>query len=248
MNNILRKFKHLTRFTSVGLVLLFAPTVFADSDNEIADPLEPLNRQIFKFNEVVDEHIAIPVAETWQHIPSPIRIGVDNFFSNLDDIMTIINDLLQFKFEQSVSDSARFVTNSSFGLLGFFDVASEWGMPKHDERFADTLGYWGVGNGAYLVIPIWGPSSIRDGIGLIGDIQVYPLGYYYPVAHRNSLQVLKMVNARANLLDATELTSELAFDPYTFTRDSYYQYRQNRIYDGNPPVQILDDSDIENLE
>jgi len=219
-----------------------------DHEIGISDPFEPLNRQIFKFNEVVDEHLAIPVAQTWQYTPAPLRTAVSNFFSNLDDIMTIINDLLQLKFEQTVSDTARFVTNSSFGLLGIFDVATDWGMPKHVERFADSMGYWGIDSGPYLMIPIWGPSSVRDGLGLAADIQVYPLGYYYPVAHRNTLQVFKMVNDRANLLDATELTTEMALDSYTFTRDSYYQYRQNQIYDGNPPVERLDDPEIENLE
>lgn len=230
-------------------MLLFSSfNVIAEEHNQISDPFEPLNRQVYKFNEVVDENLAIPAAEAWQHLPSPLRIGVDNFFSNLDDIMTIINDLLQFKFEQSVSDTARFVTNSTFGLLGVFDVATDWGMPKHDERFADTLGYWGIDSGPYLVLPFWGPSSVRDAIGLAGDVQVYPLTYYYPVDHRNTLQVLKMVNARSNLLDATSLTNELALDPYSFSRDSYHQYRENRIHDGDVPVEIIDDPSIENLE
>lgn len=247
-------FRQLLKIIVIALLLGLNNHTFAGDDNNkynnrgIPDPFEPLNRQFFEFNEVVDEHIAIPVAETWQKVPSPIRTGVDNFFSNLDNIMVIVNDLLQLKFEQSVSDTCRLVTNTSFGLLGFFDVATGWGMPKHDERFADTLGYWGVGPGAYLVIPFWGPSSVRDGLALFGDAQVYPLAYYYPVAHRNSLQVLKMVNTRANLLSATNLTQQMAIDPYTFTRDSYHQFRQNRIYDGNPPVERLNDAEIEDIE
>ncbi len=225
----------------VGFLFMLSSCASNTPDGDVADPLEPANRVIFDFNEGLDKYIAKPIATTYQYTPSPMRTGIRNFFNNLDDVMTIINDLLQFKIEQGITDTMRIIVNSSFGIAGIADVATGWGLPRHNERFADTLGYWGIGSGSYLVIPIWGPSSVRDAVGLTGDIYTYPLAYLYPVALRNSLQGLKMVNTRANLLATTDLTDDVAIDTYSFTRDAYYQWRQNQIYDGNPPDQFIQD-------
>lgn len=142
----------------------------------------------------------------------------------------------------------RVIVNTSFGLFGLFDVASTWELPRHNERFADTLGYWGLGSGPYLVVPIWGPSSLRDAPSLIVDIYSYPLADIYPVRLRNSLQTLRMVSKRTDLLKTTDLAKEIAIDPYIFTRDVYYQWRQNEIYDGNPPELIPQAFDPEEFE
>ncbi|MFK5984198.1 MAG: VacJ family lipoprotein [Pseudomonadota bacterium] len=225
----------------LGLLLILTSCASTTPDGDVSDPLESANRAVFQFNETLDKYLAKPVAQTYQYTPAPVRTGISNFFNNLDDVMTVINDLLQLKIEQGLSDSMRIIANSTFGVAGLADVSTGWGMPRHNERFADTLGFWGVGSGAYLVLPIWGPSSMRDAPALVGDIYTYPLAYLYPVAVRNSLQGLKMVNNRANLLAVTDLTNEVAIDPYTFTRDAYYQWRQNQIYDGNPPEQFPQD-------
>ncbi|MFK5894494.1 MAG: VacJ family lipoprotein [Pseudomonadota bacterium] len=230
------------------LLLILTSCASTTPEGDVADPIEPVNRAVFEFNDTVDKYIAKPIAQTYQYTPSPIRTGISNFFNNLDDVMTVINDILQFKIQQGVADSARIVFNSSFGLLGLVDIASDWDLPRHNERFADTLGYWGLNSGPYLVIPIWGPSSLRDAPALIFDLYTYPLAYLYPVAHRNSLQGLKMVNTRASLLATTDLTEELALDPYAFTRNAYYQWRQNQVYDGNPPEQYQQDFDPDELE
>jgi len=243
---LLRKSLHSIIILSILLVLTSCASTSREGD--VSDPLEPVNRAVFKFNEKVDKYVAKPVAETYLYTPSPIRTGIRNFFNNIEDTMTVLNDVLQLKIQQGLSDSMRVVFNSSFGLLGLVDVASDWDLPRHNERFADTLGYWGINSGPYLVIPIWGPSSIRDATGLAADIYSYPLAYLHPVSHRNSLQGLKMVNDRANLLALTDLTKEVAIDPYAFTRDTYYQWRQNQIYDGNPPEQFPQDFNPDDLE
>lgn len=236
------------RILFLSTLLLLTSCASTTDEGDVSDPLEPVNRAVYEFNETVDKHIAKPIAQTYQYAPSPIRTGIGNFFNNVDDVMTVINDILQFKIHQSITDSVRIVVNSSFGVLGLVDIASGWNLPRHNERFADTLGYWGVNSGPYLVLPIWGPSSFRDATGLAFDIYSYPLAYLHPVRHRNSLQGVKMVSTRAQLLAVTDLTQEVAIDPYAFTRDTYYQWRQNQIYDGNPPEQFPQDFNPDELE
>ena len=230
-------------------MLVLSSCASTTPDGDVADPFEPVNRTVFEFNETVDKYITKPIAETYQYAPSPVRTGVSNFFNNIDDVMTVINDVLQLKIQQGVTDSMRIVFNSTFGLLGMVDVASDWDLPRHNERIADTLGYWGINSGAYLVIPILGPSSLRDAPALAVEVlYTYPLTYLHPIAHRNSLQGIKMVSNRASLLTATELTEEVALDPYAFTRNAYYQWRQNQVYDGDPPEQYQQDFNPEELE
>lgn len=201
------------------------------------DPLEGINRGIYKFNDVADRAVIKPVATAYKTItPSPIRKGINNFFNNLSSITTVINDLLQFKFATAFTDAGRFVINTTFGLAGFIDVASMDNIPQHKEDFGQTLGYWGVGNGAYLVLPIIGPSTLRDATGLTFDTATSDLITYThnigEVRLHNQLRVAQLVDKRAQLLDAGDLIDNASLDPYTFLRDAYLQSRANLIADG----------------
>lgn len=206
------------------------------------DPLEPFNRGVHAFNEDVDRKVLRPVAETYQEkVPSPIRTGVSNFFSNLDDVLVLVNDLLQFKLEQSASDFLRLTTNTVFGLGGLIDVATPMGLPKHQEDFGQTLGTWGVGSGPYLVLPFLGPSTFRDTTGIAATWQADPTLNVSDTGTQAGLVGLRVVDTRAGLLQASRLLDQAALDPYAFMRDSYLQHRRNRIYDGNPPLERFDD-------
>jgi phospholipid-binding lipoprotein MlaA len=207
------------------------------------DPLEPVNRAVFEFNDAADKAVFKPVAQGYRAVlPEIVRAGVRNFFSNLRDPWIALNQLLQGKVEDALSDAWRFFANSTFGMGGIFDIATDMRLPKHNEDFGQTLAVWGVHDGPYLVIPIWGPSTARDGVGLIADAYAY-LPWWIPdwldvqhrVAWQNSLTALDFVNIRANLLDATDILEEAALDRYAFLREAYFQRRRNLIYDGNPP-------------
>ena len=202
------------------------------------DPFEGANRAVYRFNEGFDEAIARPVATAYHDgLHEEIRNRVRNFFSNIADLFIGVNDFLQGKFEDGVIDWARFAFNSTFGLLGLHDIASEGGLEKHNEDFGQTFGRWGVGDGPYLVLPILGSSTLRDGIGTIFDIYTDPVRGVRGNGVRNSAVVLRAVNQRADLLDASRLLEEAALDKYVFQRDAYLQRRRSLIYDGNPPRQ-----------
>ncbi|PKO25043.1 MAG: ABC transporter [Betaproteobacteria bacterium HGW-Betaproteobacteria-8] len=203
------------------------------------DPLEGINRGIYKFNDVADKAVIKPVAGAYKAVlPSPVRSGVNNFFGNLSTFVSVINDLLQFKFDKAAEGAGRFVINSTFGIAGLVDVASMDGIEKRKEDFGQTLGYWGVGSGPYIVLPFLGPSNIRDTAGLVVDSVAFdPIGYIDDPATRNSAIALKFLDRRSQLLPGSDLLDEAALDPYAFMRDAYYQRRQSQIYDGNPPVQ-----------
>ena len=204
------------------------------------DPFEPLNRGIYSFNDTVDKAVTKPIAQGYRAVlPSPVRTGVSNFFSNIDDIFVTANNLLQFKLHTAASDFARLLANTTLGIGGIFDVASGFGLEKHEEDFGQTLGYWGIGDGPFLMLPLLGPSNARDAVGT--GVQSYfdPIFNLNNVAVRNSLAVLSVVDSRANLLDAEKVLDEAALDPYTFLRDTYIQQRRSLIYDGNPPREKL---------
>lgn len=208
------------------------------------DPLEPMNRGIYKFNDSVDKAVLKPVAQGYKAVlPSPVRTGVTNFFSNIDDLFVAANNLLQFKLNDAVSDVGRIIANTTFGIAGIFDVASGWGMEKHNEDFGQTLGHWGVGDGPFLMLPLLGPSNVRDSAGLLLYYKLDPVVHLRNVPLRNSLTALRFVNRRANLLDAEKVLDEASLDPYTFLRDAYIQQRRNLIYDGNPPRDNSADAD-----
>ena len=204
-----------------------------------ADPLESFNRGVYQFNDTVDKAIAKPVAQGYNAImPLPGKIMVSNFFSNLDDVIITANGLLQFKFAQAASDGARFLFNSTFGVFGLLDVAHR--LEKHNEDFGQTLGYWGFKSGPYIVLPILGPSTVRDGIGLYADSRPSRLRHVDHIRTRNQLYLTKAVNRRAQLLDQEKVLDTAALDRYEFIRDAYLLRRQSLVYDGNPPREEYD--------
>lgn len=201
-----------------------------------SDPLEPFNRAMFGFNEGVDRAVLKPVATVYRDItPQPVRTGVTSFFGNISDVWAIVNNLLQGKGEYAADSLARVTTNTLWGLGGIFDVATELKIPKHSEDFGQTLGVWGVGSGPYLVLPLLGPSTVRDTAGLLVDSQLDLVTQASNVRVRNSLTTLRVVNVRANLLGAGDVLDQAALDKYSFTREIYQQRRTSLI--GNAPAE-----------
>jgi len=199
------------------------------------DPLEPMNRKIFGFNEVVDDNVLKPVATAYQKVvPSPVRTGVTNFFYNLGDPWSAANLLMQGRVKDGLSDVGRFGVNTVAGILGFFDVATGWGLPRHGEDFGQTLGVWGVDSGAYLVLPLLGPSTARDTASLPIDFMARPQGQIGDAGVANGLTLLEFVDRRANLLQAGQLLDDIALDKYTFMRDAFLQRRRSLVNDANP--------------
>jgi phospholipid-binding lipoprotein MlaA len=202
------------------------------------DPIEGFNRAMFAFNEGLDTAIIKPVAKGYDYVlPSPVKTGVTNFFGNIADVFIAVNNLLQGKPAEAASDAGRFLVNSTIGILGLFDVATEMGMEKHEEDFGQTFGRWGVDPGAYVVIPVFGPRTARDTVGLVLDVAVDPVADVDHVASRNTLLAVRLISDRANLLPADKVIEEAALDKYSYIRGSYLQRRQSLIYDGNPPRQ-----------
>jgi len=200
------------------------------------DPLEPFNRGMYQFNDAVDRAVVKPVATVYRDVlPSPVRTGVTNFFANLQDVWSFVNNSLQLKGEAAGNSLVRFGVNTVFGLGGVLDIASEMQIERHTEDFGQTLGYWGVGAGPYLVLPLLGPSTVRDTAALPLDVQGNLVSGVNDVPARNSLTVLNLLNQRARLLDASKMLEQVALDSYTFTRDAFLQSRLNAVYDGYPP-------------
>ncbi|VAW54994.1 Outer-membrane-phospholipid-binding lipoprotein MlaA [hydrothermal vent metagenome] len=227
-------------FQIIGLLityLLSSGCATLDGPPNPDDPFESYNRSMFAFNETVDKYAFKPAAEGYQAImPNFASKGVSNFFSNVDDIVVFVNQLLQFKLAEAVATSARFVFNTTFGLLGLIDVASDMDLPKHNEDFGQTLATWGVGSGPYIVMPLIGPLTIRDTAGLAVDWT-----YFDPIFNRQTLRqslvtlTIKYIDVRAGLLKATNILDETVPDKYAFVRDAYLSRREFLIYDGNPP-------------
>jgi phospholipid-binding lipoprotein MlaA len=219
------------------LCVLFAGGCATGGDADPRDPFEPFNRRVYRLNEVVDENFGRPVATAYRDLlPEAIRSRVRNFFANLGDVWIGANDFLQGKFEEGIEDWARFAFNSTFGLLGIHDVASDFGLEKRNEDFGQTLGHWGVGEGPYLVLPILSSSSVRDTAGWVVDFTFGdPVGEFRPIRVRNSAYALRLVNTRAELLDASRILEQAALDKYVFQRDAYLQRRRNLVHDGSPP-------------
>ncbi len=200
------------------------------------DPFEPANRVAYKVNEVVDGNIVKPVAQAYvDYTPRLVRLAVSNFFGNIDDMFSVINDMLQGKGDKAGNDLGRVITNTGFGLLGLIDIASDAGIPKGNEDFGQTFGFWGIPQGPYLFIPIFGPTTVRDGTGSIIRAYASPIGYINDVATRNILWALNFIDLRASALGAESLVNQAALDPYTFIRRSYLQRRRYLVYDGKPP-------------
>jgi phospholipid-binding lipoprotein MlaA len=200
------------------------------------DPLEPMNRAIYTFNDGVDALVLKPAAGMYRDlIPQFIRTGVSNFFSNINDVIVALNNTLQGKIPAAMNDMGRVLVNTTLGVFGIMDPATQLGVEKNNEDFGQTLGFWGVGDGPYIVLTFLGPSNLRDTVGWVGDAYTWPVSYLQPTRHRNTLIGLRLVEGRAGLLEASEILQTAALDPYEFVRDAYLQRRRNLVHDGNPP-------------
>lgn len=230
----------------VGAVLAaLLATSCASTPGRVADPRDPLetyNRGIYRFNSDLDKAFLRPIAKGYKAItPEVADRGLTNFFHNLDDATSIVNNALQFKLSRAGSDLGRILVNSTVGVLGFMDVATNLGLPSYKEDFGQTLGYWGVKPGPYFMLPIFGPSNLRDTIGFAGDIVTDPLfntKFLFGPGKGHifwALGFLRIVDYRADRLEASDILEDAAPDPYVFLRDAYLQRRQNLVYDGNPP-------------
>lgn len=200
------------------------------------DPWEGFNRGSHEFNEGLDQYLMKPLAKGYEAVtPTPVRAGVRNFFDNIEDLWIGTNNLLQGKPGQAASDVGRFLINSTVGVFGLIDVASPVGLKKHNEDFGQTLGVWGVGEGPYLVLPVFGPKTLRDSGGFLVDAWVDPLNEVTPARDRNSLRALKLIDMRAGLLPIEKVIEQAALDKYSYFRSAYLQRRRNLVYDGKPP-------------
>ena len=243
------------KLSLISYILLIATIVFTSLINSSVakasddDPLEPMNRAIFGFNEVVDDAILEPVAEGYRYItPDPIEDSISNFFNNLGEINTIVNSALQLKLDKTISSSSRFVLNSTVGVLGLFDVATTLGIDRHREDFGQTLGHYGISPGPYLVLPFFGPSSLRDAPGFYIDVliekDISPIHTELHHEERQIIQATNVIDTRANLLKATKILDTAAKDKYIFLRESYLQRRAKLVTDGKD----VQDFEIDVLE
>lgn len=245
----------LVRLSACIVAATFATGCAHLPPDEPSDPLEPINRGIFAFNRQADRYVLRPVAKGYRdYVPVEIRLGVSNFLDNLFYPTVIVNDVLQGKFAQGGKDLGRFVINTTIGIVGLMDVATDLGLPANDEDLGQTFGRWGAGEGWYLMLPLLGPSNTRDLIGRVGDTFTGPtpvadLTDAYTVTDYHvdntidlSLTVMSGVDARVGLLDADKFLDE-QLDPYIFVRTAYLQRRQNLVFDGNPPKPKFDFDD-----
>ena len=218
------------RLYSILLLLIICFPVSTFSARE-SDPLEPINRKIYVLNKQIDRFLLKPAAQVYKKVlPWPVRTGVNNFFENMSEVPTIINDVLQGHFIYALNDSGRLVINSTIGIAGLIDVASKTGLEKHYNDFGITLARYGITEAPYLVLPFFGPSTLRDGMALAVYYRYMTLWpYIEPVRLRNSLAVLDAINTRAQLLDAENIMEEAALDEYTFMRNAYFQLREKQI-------------------
>ncbi|HYD80359.1 MAG TPA: VacJ family lipoprotein [Paucimonas sp.] len=218
------------------LLLAFGLAGCAATPRNPQDPLEGFNRAMLTFNDKVDQVALKPAAEVYQSmLPSFVQSGVGNFFGNIADIPTLANQILQGKINESLSDFMRIAVNTTLGLGGLLDIASEANLPKHSEDFGQTLGRWGMAPGPYIVLPIFGPSTIRDTAALPVDLKADPWSHVYSTRTRNIGSVVRAIDQRSVALDASNLVEEAALDRYEFVRDAYLQRRESRVYDGEAP-------------
>ncbi|MCF8168617.1 MAG: VacJ family lipoprotein [Rhodoferax sp.] len=224
---------------ATGLLLLLLGLLQACatvSKPDPRDPLESVNRSIFSFNDAVDRAVLKPVAVAYQEVaPNWVRKGVGNFFNNLEDAWSVVNNALQLRGQETGDSLARVLVNSTVGLLGLVDVASDLNLERHTANFGLTLGRWGVGPGPFVVLPLLGPSTLRDTAALPLDLRGDLVNSIDDTASRNGATVLNVVSQRARYLSAGALVEEAALDKYSFIRDAFLQRRRNLVYDGNPP-------------
>lgn len=200
------------------------------------DPLEPMNRSVSRFNDVLDDNVLKPAATGYRdYTPQLVQTGIGNFFRNLADVFSTVNNGLQLKGRETAESLMRVVVNTTLGIYGIFDVATEIGLQRHPEDLGQTLGYWGVPDGPYVVLPVFGPSTLRDTSVLPVELSADLVSKHDDIAERNVAMAARIVDKRASLLKTSDLLTGAAIDKYSFTRDSYLQFRRNQVYDGNPP-------------
>ena len=229
---------HLSLFRASILLLMGILLSGCATPTSQRDPYESMNRSIFSFNESLDKNVMKPVAEGYKFITlDPIQIMISNFYSNLDDVAVIFNDILQLKFRNAGADSARLLINTTLGMGGLVDFGTDYGFPKRLEDFGQTLGYWGVSPGPYIVLPFYGGTNMRDGPAMAVDVVTSPIFYtgFITVGVGPLMGVLAAIDTRASLLDTEEIIGEAALDKYEFLRDAYFQRRRSLVHDGNPP-------------
>jgi phospholipid-binding lipoprotein MlaA len=233
----------VTRIVFLLAALILSACAAPGGHSNPKDPFEGFNRGTYRFNDSLDKTVVKPLAQGYVYVtPKAVQNMLHNFFSNLDDVVVTMNDLLQLKFTQAASDGTRFVINSTFGVFGLINVANR--LEKHNEDFGQSLGYWGVNSGPYLVLPLLGPSSVRDSAGLYVDVLgPNPIYNIDDVATRNQVFIVKGIEMRASLLDAEKVVDDTILDRYSFIRDAYLMRRQSQVYDGDPPREKYDDEE-----
>ena len=237
----------MNRMLRIGsAIALMLSLVGCATTNNPKDPFEGFNRAMYSFNDTLDKAALKPVATAYQTVtPSFVQTGVGNFFGNIGDVWTAVNNLLQGRGADGMSDIMRVVINSTLGLGGLIDIGSEAGLQKHKKDFGQTLGWWGIKSGPYVVLPLLGPSTLRDTIALPLDFKADPWQHIYPIRLRNIGSAVRLIDQRATLLDAGNLIEDAALDPYEFIRDAYLQRRESKIHDDDTP-QAKPDEDAPN--
>lgn len=234
--------KFLTRRISLmllGCVLLVLQGCATVTNPDPRDPWESMNRSVYKFNDALDTAAIQPAAKAYVAVlPSPVRTGIHNFLGNLGDVWSMANSALQLKGQATAETFMRITVNTFLGLGGVLDVASEMRLEKRKEDFGQTLGYWGVKPGPYVVLPIFGPSTLRDTLATPLDMKGDVVQQFNDQAARNVLSVTRVMDVRSGLLQTVDVIKAAALDPYTFVRDAYLQKRENDVHDGNPPARF----------
>ncbi|MBQ6656711.1 MAG: VacJ family lipoprotein [Ottowia sp.] len=234
--NAAQRRRRLAAACALALLASGCASLPDDQPRDARDPWERYNRAMHSFNDSVDRAVLKPVATAYKTaVPQLVRTGIGNFFGNLGDVWSFVNNTLQGKAEGALTSFWRVAINTTIGLGGVLDPATDLQLERRKEDFGQTLGVWGVGSGPYFVLPFLGPSTLRDTVALPADYYGHPLKYFKGTRLRNTLGVTRVIHTRASVLDATDLLQGAALDDYSFTRDAYLQKRRNDIYDGNPP-------------
>ena len=226
-------FRLCTVMAAMVSIVLLDGCASMGMNSDPRDPFECFNRTSYNFNQGMDKAVFHPISRFYQAItPDFVDQGVSNFFSNINDVVVIVNDILQFKLNQAISDLSRLVVNSTLGLAGFFDVSTPMGLPKHNEDFGQTLAKWGFGSGPYLVVPFLGSSTIRDAAGYgVDSALLSPVAYVPEAAHQAGLLSMNYIDFKADLQGTGNLVTEAALDEYEFTKSAYFNRRENMIND-----------------